>query len=83
MAAAFVFDTDAMHDVCTCAICGEAIGVYERVLVIGEDSARATSLAREPHLGDDSATVIHHSCASHVSPERNQLLAAAGLTADR
>jgi hypothetical protein len=69
-----------MTDVCTCSICGQAVGVYERVLVIGEDSARASSLAREPGVADDGATVIHRDCASRLSGERSQLLVAAGLT---
>jgi hypothetical protein len=72
-----------MSDVCTCSICGEALGVYERVLVIGTDSARSTSLAREPDVGDDGATVIHRDCAPRISDERNRLLVAAGLTAGR
>jgi hypothetical protein len=67
-------------DVCTCSVCGGAIGVYERVLVIEEESARASSLAREPDVGDHGATVIHRDCAPRLSGERSQLLAAAGLT---
>ena len=35
-----------------CAICGDAIGVYEPLLAIDRDSARPASLAREPDLGD-------------------------------
>jgi hypothetical protein len=70
-----------MPDICTCSVCGEAVGVYERVFVIGEGLARRTSLAREPHLVDDGAMVIHGSCGPRVSGPRHQLLIAAGLTA--
>jgi hypothetical protein len=73
----------SMRELCTCSICGEPIGVYERVLVIEDDSARASSLAREPDVGDHGATLIHRECAPRLTDERNQLLAAAGLTADR
>jgi hypothetical protein len=73
----------SMRELCTCSICGEPIGVYERVLVIEDDSARASSLAREPDVGDHGATVIHRECAARLTDERNQLLAAAGLTSDR
>jgi hypothetical protein len=72
-----------MSDLCTCSICGEPLGVYERILVIGTDSARATSLAREPDVGDSGATVIHHDCGRRISDERNRLLVAAGLIAGR
>src|SRR5438309_1993803 len=44
-------DTPGM-EVCTCSVCGGAIGVYERVLVIEEELAQASSLAREPDVGD-------------------------------
>jgi hypothetical protein len=69
-----------MPDICTCSVCGEAVGVYERVFVIGDASARRTSLAREPHLADDGAMVIHGSCGSPVSGPRHRLLIAAGFT---
>jgi hypothetical protein len=81
MPAALNIDTDVMRDVCTCSICGEPVGVYERVLVIEQDSARATSLAREPDAGAYGATMIHRACAPRVSDERSRLLMAAGLTA--
>ncbi|MHB1570551.1 MAG: hypothetical protein ACYCXW_19435 [Solirubrobacteraceae bacterium] len=37
----------------TCADCGEVIGVYEPVVVIGSEGQRQTSLVREPELARD------------------------------
>lgn len=46
-----------------CAICSDAIGVYEPALVIERGTTRRTSLAREPMLAARSQ-LIHPSCAS-------------------
>jgi hypothetical protein len=45
-----------------CPLCGDVIGVYEPVLVVGEGTARTSSLAREPHLASGEDVVIHRTC---------------------
>ncbi len=52
-----------MNGVLYCTVCGEPVGVYESILVIGRDSARTTSLAREPSVGFGAEHVAHRSCA--------------------
>ena len=49
-----------------CAVCNDAIGVYEPALVIERGSVRRTSLAREPALSGGSK-LIHHGCAPDVA----------------
>jgi hypothetical protein len=54
----------SIHDnVPRCAICSDAIGVYEPALVIECGTTRRTSLAREPGLPARSK-LIHPSCAT-------------------
>lgn len=48
-----------------CAICNEAIGVYEPAFVIECGKTRRTSLAREPMLSGHS-TLVHRNCAPEV-----------------
>lgn len=45
-----------------CPLCGEVIGVYERVLVTGGASLRVSSLAREPSLRTSEDIIVHHGC---------------------
>jgi hypothetical protein len=45
-----------------CPLCGDVIGVYEPLLVIGQGAARRSSLAREPLLGSGEDVVVHHAC---------------------
>ena len=45
-----------------CPVCGDVIGVYEPLLVVGAGSARTSSLAREPLLGGGEAVVVHLAC---------------------
>jgi hypothetical protein len=55
-----------MKGVLYCAICGEPVGVYESILVIGRrehEAPRTTSLAREPNVGFGAEHVAHRSCA--------------------
>jgi hypothetical protein len=49
-----------------CAVCNDAIGVYEPALVIECGSSRATSLAREPALLGGSK-LIHRNCAPEAA----------------
>jgi hypothetical protein len=52
----------AMSAPCVCPVCGDAIGVYEPVLVIDGGWARTSSLLREPLLGSGADVVIHRAC---------------------
>ncbi len=55
-----------MKGVLYCTVCGEAVGVYESIVVIergGTQSVRTTSLAREPSVGFGAEQVTHRSCA--------------------
>jgi hypothetical protein len=52
-----------MKGVLYCTVCGEPVGVYESLVVVGPDSARTTSLAREPSVGFGAEHVTHRSCA--------------------
>jgi hypothetical protein len=47
-------------------VCGDAIGVYESLLVLGTDSSRTSSLAREPRLLDGGEMVLHLGCGSDM-----------------
>ena len=49
-----------------CALCNDAIGVYEPALVIENGRTRRTSLAREPLLPAARTTLIHGRCASEA-----------------
>lgn len=46
-----------------CPVCGDVIGVYEPVVVIGPSRARRTSLANEPSLSQEEDVVMHRACA--------------------
>lgn len=52
-----------------CPMCGGVIGVYERLLVVSTESARTSSLAREPQLRGGDDVVIHHACGADVGIE--------------
>jgi len=45
-----------------CPLCGDVIGVYEPLLVVGGGAARRSSLAREPLLGSGEDVIVHHDC---------------------
>ena len=45
-----------------CLLCGDAIGVFEPLLVVGPRSGRTTSLAREPLLGSGDEIIMHRAC---------------------
>ena len=45
-----------------CPLCGDVIGAYERLLVIGGGSARLSSLIREPMLGSGEDVIVHQAC---------------------
>lgn len=54
---------------CSCPVCGDVIGVYEPVLVIGAGRARTSSLLREPRLGSSEDVVIHRGCGLELGLE--------------
>ena len=56
-------DSVLMRDGLKCSVCGDALGVYEPVVVSAGGSMRTTSLAAEPELYFGSRTVIHRDCA--------------------
>lgn len=60
----------------TCAFCGEGIGVYDTVAVLGEESDRMTSLAMEPELRHADRGVMHAACAwfFREAPERPRII---------
>jgi hypothetical protein len=48
----------------TCRVCGDVVGVYEPVLLLGDSSSRMTSLAREPDVLSQAGLVVHRGCVS-------------------
>lgn len=54
----------------TCAICQDTVGVYEPVLVLGEEHAQPTSLASQPQLMTDDCQLVHVACARRPQPLR-------------
>ena len=55
-----------MEGALCCSICGDAIGSYESLIVLEGDTARITSLAREPHLGAHNETLVHRVCGPRL-----------------
>lgn len=45
-----------------CALCGEVIGAYEPLLVVGGGAARRSSLLQEPVLRSSEDVIVHHAC---------------------
>jgi hypothetical protein len=45
-----------------CLICGDVLGVYEPLLVVGEKGGRTSSLAHEPLLASGDEMLMHRSC---------------------
>lgn len=46
-----------------CPVCHDRMGVYEPILVAGEDAGTTTSLAREPRLRGETRELVHLGCA--------------------
>ena len=65
-----------MEGTLSCPVCGDAIGVYESVLVLGKHASRKSSLAREPRLLDGEEMVLHASCGSGAGASSNAAQAA-------
>jgi hypothetical protein len=51
-----------MTDRVVCPLCGDVIGVYEPLLVVGGGFGRRSSLVREPMLGSGEDVIVHHAC---------------------
>jgi hypothetical protein len=45
-----------------CLICGDVLGVYEPILVVGQKGGRTSSLAQEPLLGTGDEMLMHRTC---------------------
>jgi hypothetical protein len=45
-----------------CLICGDVLGVYEPLLVVGPKGGRTSSFAREPLLGSGDEMLMHRAC---------------------
>jgi hypothetical protein len=46
-----------------CPVCHDRIGVYEPIVVVGEDTRRTTSLAKEPELRHAGRELVHLACS--------------------
>lgn len=46
-----------------CAICHDIVGVYEPVLVVGQEPPQPTSLASQPQLSNNGCQLVHLACA--------------------
>jgi hypothetical protein len=55
-------DTGWMSGRLFCSLCGDVIGVYEPLLVVGGGAVRTSSVAREPLVGSGEDVVIHRAC---------------------
>ncbi len=53
-----------------CAICDEAIGVYEPVVVLNDLHFTKTSLAVEPLAADGADAVFHRTCVPTLRVSR-------------
>ena len=45
-----------------CPLCGDVIGAYEPLLVVGAGALRRSSLIREPLLRSGEDVIVHHAC---------------------
>lgn len=52
-----------------CGHCGDAIGVYEPLVLLADHQARTTSAAAEPHIAEEPGKLFHRSCYSKSQPE--------------
>ena len=48
-----------------CILCGRVIGVYERLILLGERGERETSRATEPNLIVGRDRLYHAECLAH------------------
>lgn len=64
----FACDTPTAMQVPVCFICGDVIGVYEPLVVVGASCGETTSLAREPQMAD-RGHIAHRDCSPGYVPE--------------
>jgi hypothetical protein len=55
-----------------CMICGDVLGVYEPLLVVGQKGGRTSSLAREPLLGSGDEMLMHRACGLDFGSGRGE-----------
>lgn len=72
-----------MEELLRCCACGDALGVYEPLVVISRGAGRITSLAREPDAASDADALVHHSCAVEGRAQAAGLSAAAAAELGR
>jgi hypothetical protein len=53
----------------TCAHCGEVLGVYEKLVVVGPGEERETSIIHEPEIARDKDVLLVHSDCTGFFPE--------------
>jgi hypothetical protein len=58
-----------------CARCGEALGIYEPLVVIDAQGARRTSCAADPQLLCGGAELLHRACHASGPPAQHPLAA--------
>ena len=51
-----------MSPLLRCLICGDVLGAYEPLLVVGPKGGRTSSLAREPLLESGDEMLMHRTC---------------------
>lgn len=51
-----------------CELCGELIGVYERLVHLIDDDPRETSRAADPHLSPAAGGAWYHAACYEPSP---------------
>jgi hypothetical protein len=56
-----------------CAVCDDAIGIYEPLVVLNGSDLRRTSLAAEPLAADGADAAVHRDCASALPVSRRIL----------
>lgn len=45
-----------------CGHCGDVIGIYEPFVLVCDGRERTTSLAAEPHVGEEPGEQFHRAC---------------------
>lgn len=52
-----------------CGRCGDVIGFYEPLVLLGDHQARTTSAAAEPHIAEEPGKLLHRACYSKSQHE--------------
>lgn len=51
-----------MEQAMRCGRCGDAIGVYEPLVLVKDGEVRITSVAAEAHIGEEPGERFHRAC---------------------